>query len=141
MPQNRLRPYAWEISARLADDRFFQARRAGTTVQLPSLQGLCITLKDGHSTSFSPITAGHPQLKNYLVPQDSTVVQRLQTAGAIVLGKTNVPEKPQAVRTIRIMSSIAPMARIAKFLLCPGQRKNTEIERTQISMGKLFSGP
>lgn len=56
------------------------------------LHGVPITLKDGHSTAGLRTTAGHPPLAEYVPTHDGTVAARLKGAGAILLGKTNVPE-------------------------------------------------
>jgi amidase len=55
------------------------------------LHGVPFTLKDGHSTAGMRTTAGFPPLADYIPKVDSTVAGRLKAAGAILLGKTNVP--------------------------------------------------
>ena len=55
------------------------------------LHGIPITLKDSHSTAGMRTTAGFPPLANYVPREDGTVAARLKAAGAIILGKTNVP--------------------------------------------------
>ncbi|MDJ0572873.1 MAG: amidase [Pleurocapsa sp. MO_192.B19] len=57
-----------------------------------ALHGVPITLKDTFETSGLLTTAGYKPLKNYIPPQDATVVARLRLAGAIILGKTNLAE-------------------------------------------------
>jgi amidase len=56
------------------------------------LHGLPMTLKDGHSTAGMRTTAGHPPLAGYVPAADGTVAARLKKAGAIIIGKTNVPD-------------------------------------------------
>jgi len=55
------------------------------------LHGVPVTLKDGHSTAGLRTTAGYPPLADYIPAQDGTVAARLRAAGAVLLGKTNVP--------------------------------------------------
>ncbi len=55
------------------------------------LHGVPVTLKDGHSTAGMRTTAGYPPLAHYIPAQDGTVAARLRAAGAVLLGKTNVP--------------------------------------------------
>ena len=55
------------------------------------LHGLPITVKDSFETADLVTTCGSPELR-YHVPDTSAVaVQRLTEAGAIILGKTNLP--------------------------------------------------
>lgn len=59
---------------------------------LGSLHGLPIAVKDLHETSGIRTTFGSPLRKDYVPDFDCRVVQREKSAGAIVMGKTNVPE-------------------------------------------------
>lgn len=54
------------------------------------LHGVPMTLKDGHSTAGMRTTCGYPPLAEYVPTEDGTVAARLNEAGAIILGKTNV---------------------------------------------------
>ncbi len=56
------------------------------------LHGVPITVKDIFETVGLRTTAGYVPLKDYLPPQDATIVARLKAAGAIVLGKSNMAE-------------------------------------------------
>jgi amidase len=56
------------------------------------LHGVPITAKDIFETANLQTTAGYIPLKDYLPPQDATIVARLKSAGAIVLGKSNMAE-------------------------------------------------
>ncbi len=56
------------------------------------LHGVPVTFKDVWQTANLPTCAGHPPLAKFVPEQDATVVARLRAAGAIVLGKTNLPE-------------------------------------------------
>ena len=56
-----------------------------------ALHGVPMTIKDALETAGMRTTGGHPPLKDYVPRRDSTAVARLRAAGAILLGKTNVP--------------------------------------------------
>jgi aspartyl-tRNA(Asn)/glutamyl-tRNA(Gln) amidotransferase subunit A len=56
------------------------------------LHGVPIALKDNISTAGVPTTASSRILTGYVPPYNATVVTRLEAAGAIVIGKTNLDE-------------------------------------------------
>jgi len=81
----------------LCEDRAMQrARRiddlAGKGDPLPALAGVPVAIKDVMVTKGLRSTAGSKILENFVPPYDCTAVARLETAGAIVLGKTNCDE-------------------------------------------------
>jgi len=55
------------------------------------LLGLPMTVKESHNVAGLPSTWGFEPFKDYVAERDSTGVARLKGAGAIILGKTNVP--------------------------------------------------
>ncbi|WP_150912819.1 amidase [Marinobacter halotolerans] len=55
------------------------------------LHGLPLTLKDTWEVAGMTCTAGAPALQNHKPKRHADVVKRLEDAGAIILGKTNVP--------------------------------------------------
>ena len=55
------------------------------------LHGLPLTVKDTWEVAGMRCTAGAPALKDHIPEQHADVIRRLEEAGAIVLGKTNVP--------------------------------------------------
>jgi len=56
------------------------------------LVGVPVALKDNLCTKAVRTTASSRILEHYLPPYDATVVQKLEAAGAVVLGKTNCDE-------------------------------------------------
>ena len=55
------------------------------------LLGVPMTVKEQFSVAGLPTTWGNPSFKDWRSEVDALVVQRLKAAGAIILGKTNVP--------------------------------------------------
>jgi amidase len=55
------------------------------------LHGVPITIKDSIEVAGMPTVCGSPDLKDHRPLQNAAAVQRLVDAGAIILGKTNVP--------------------------------------------------
>ena len=56
------------------------------------LHGVPITLKDSIDTEGIVTTGGTMGRKDFIPKKDATVAERLRSAGAIVMGKTNTPE-------------------------------------------------
>ncbi|MGH9519662.1 MAG: Asp-tRNA(Asn)/Glu-tRNA(Gln) amidotransferase subunit GatA [Terriglobales bacterium] len=59
---------------------------------LPPLAGVPVAIKDVLSTRGVRTTCGSRVLANYVPEYDATVVQRLEAAGALIVGKTNCDE-------------------------------------------------
>jgi len=59
---------------------------------LGALHGVPIAIKDNMCTAGVPTTASSKILRGYVPPYSATVVTRLEAAGAIVMGKTNLDE-------------------------------------------------
>jgi aspartyl-tRNA(Asn)/glutamyl-tRNA(Gln) amidotransferase subunit A len=59
---------------------------------LPPLAGVPVGIKDVLAMRGAPATAGSRILEDYRPPYDATAVARLETAGAVLLGKLNCDE-------------------------------------------------
>ena len=59
---------------------------------LPALAGVPIGIKDVLTMQGAPATAGSKILEGYQPPYDATAVARLESAGAVLLGKLNCDE-------------------------------------------------
>ncbi len=66
-----------------------EARASGAT--LGPLAGVATTIKDAIATAGIRSTGGAVELAEHVPTEDATVVERLRDAGAVVIGKTNVP--------------------------------------------------
>ncbi|GHF75807.1 amidase [Amycolatopsis bartoniae] len=66
--------------------------RAASGVELPPLHGLPVAHKDTHDTAGIRTTYGSPLFADHVPERDELVVARMRAAGAITIGKTNVPE-------------------------------------------------
>jgi amidase len=80
----------------LAPDARERAREAEEAVmrgeELGALHGVPITIKDTIETQGLRTTSGSRVRAEHVPDEDATAVARLKRAGAILLGKTNVPE-------------------------------------------------
>jgi amidase len=71
-------------AARLADAALQRGDRR-------PLLGLPMTVKEAYNVAGLPTTWGFPAAKDYSPAEDALAVRRVKAAGAIVIGKTNVP--------------------------------------------------
>ncbi|MBV8169374.1 MAG: amidase [Alphaproteobacteria bacterium] len=55
------------------------------------LLGLPMTVKEAYNVAGLPTTWGIPAFKDWRPAEDAVVVERLKAAGAVIMGKTNVP--------------------------------------------------
>ncbi len=78
--------------AKLADTALAQGELWGP------LHGVPVTIKDLFDTAGLRTTWSYKPRANYIPQQDATTIARLRAAGAILIGKTNMPER--AIRTI-----------------------------------------
>jgi amidase len=66
--------------------------RAKKGAKLGPLHGVPITIKEAFDVAGLKTTSSHPPLKDNVARADASLVARLRAAGAVILGKTNVPE-------------------------------------------------
>ena len=59
--------------------------------ELRPLLGVPITIKESYNITGLPTTWGIPQFKDFMPKEDAVLVRRAKSAGAVILGKTNVP--------------------------------------------------
>jgi amidase len=55
------------------------------------LLGIPMTIKESFNIAGLPTTWGNPRFKDFVPKEDAVLVSRVKSAGAVVLGKTNVP--------------------------------------------------
>jgi amidase len=79
------------LKAARAADRALAKGKAGKA-RLGPLTGVPITIKEAFDVAGLATTSSHPPLKHNLARTDASLVGRLRAAGAVILGKTNVPE-------------------------------------------------
>jgi len=81
------------VQARKADADLARGRVRGP------LHGVPMTIKDNVETAGVVCTGGTKGRASFVPTQDATVVARMRAAGAIMLGKTNLPELALAFET------------------------------------------
>lgn len=65
-----------------------QARARGAR---RALLGIPVTVKESYNIAGLPTTWGNPAHRNFIAAEDALAVTRIKAAGAVILGKTNVP--------------------------------------------------
>ena len=66
--------------------------RSRKGAKLGPLHGVPMTVKEAFDVVGLHTTSSHPPLKDNVARTDASLVARLRAAGAVILGKTNVPE-------------------------------------------------
>lgn len=94
---NRIERLDGEINAVVVRDfdRALAAARAADAARARGergpLLGIPMTVKESFNVAGLPTTWGIPPFADFVPAEDAVAVQRLKAAGAVVLGKTNVP--------------------------------------------------
>ena len=92
----RTNPHVNAITTLVADRALDEAREADrqtvSGADVGPLHGLPIAHKDTHATAGIRTTSGSPIMRDRVPEHDDLIVSRLRRAGAITIGKTNVPE-------------------------------------------------
>jgi amidase len=71
-------------AAKAADERLAKGERG-------PLLGVPMTIKESYNLKGTPTTWGIPASRDFTPAEDALAVQRAERAGAVILGKTNVP--------------------------------------------------
>src|SRR5690242_7516002 len=92
----RINPAVNAVTAMCVDRARQEAKAAETAVRqgedLPLLHGLPTGIKDLEETKNLLTTYGSPLYRDFVPTWDNVMVGRVRAAGAVVVGKTNVPE-------------------------------------------------
>ncbi|MGB2694873.1 MAG: amidase, partial [Dehalococcoidia bacterium] len=80
-----------------------EAERCWSQDDAPMLCGVPVSIKDLVHIEGMPTTFGSLVFKDYYPERSSVSVERLQAAGAVVLGKTNTPEIGMIDQTINLL--------------------------------------
>lgn len=93
---DKVNPYINAVTATCFERAREEAQQAEQAVMrgddLGLLHGLPLGVKDLEATQGLLSTSGSPNYRNHIPAHDVELVRRLRQAGAIVAGKTNVPE-------------------------------------------------
>ncbi len=68
-----------------------------------ALHGVPVTIKDAFETAGLRTTSGYQPWSNYIPHTDAVAVARLRQAGAIILGKTNLPALADGGQTVNTL--------------------------------------
>ncbi|TPQ22110.1 amidase [Streptomyces sporangiiformans] len=100
----RVNPAVNAIVTLVADQALEEAAKADARLvgcaEVGPLHGLPVAHKDLHDTAGIRTTYGSPIFADRVPDRDHLVVERLRNAGAITIGKTNVPELGMGSHTV-----------------------------------------
>jgi aspartyl-tRNA(Asn)/glutamyl-tRNA(Gln) amidotransferase subunit A len=88
----KLDPQILAYNSVSADVAMAQAKAVDEGKRTGPLAGVPVALKDNLCTTFGTTTCSSKILENFRAPYDATVVRKLDAAGAVFLGKSNLDE-------------------------------------------------
>lgn len=83
----------------LEDARLLDAERSDNGPRSP-LHGIPVLIKDNYETRGMPTTAGSILFEGFAPDRDAHLVERLKSAGAVILGKTTMHEFAYGITTV-----------------------------------------
>lgn len=89
---NALNPVLNAFNAIYPDQALARAAKVDSGEIAGPLAGVPIALKDNICTSWGRTTCSSRMLENFHAPYDATVARKLEGAGAVIVGKTNLDE-------------------------------------------------
>ncbi len=100
---DQLNAFAWLDADRAIEAARLLEARAAARGELPKLCGVPVTIKSSIDVAGLRCEAGSRLRADHIPTQDAPLVQRLKSAGAIVLGVTNAPEMLMAYETANLL--------------------------------------
>lgn len=88
------------VAERALEEAAEADERLASGAEVGPLHGLPVAHKDLHDTAGIRTTYGSPVFAQHVPTRDHLVVERLRAAGAITVGKTNVPELGMGSHTV-----------------------------------------
>jgi aspartyl-tRNA(Asn)/glutamyl-tRNA(Gln) amidotransferase subunit A len=88
----RIEPRIGAFTSVHADRALEQARLVDEGRRAGPLAGVPVVVKDNLCTRFGTTTCSSKMLANFRSPYDATVIRKLEDAGAVIVGKTNLDE-------------------------------------------------
>lgn len=104
----KVNPLINAIAEQLPSEQALEQARAADAViagngVLGELHGIPITIKQGRKVKDFLCNYGNESPMNFIAAEDATVVARLRTAGAIVIGITNIPDFSMSYETDNLL--------------------------------------